>query len=253
MSVCSVFDPMLSCVAGAEGALIDPRPMLEALAADAGRFCAAAISQAAAESVSVTSEILEGAPAASIDDFACARGADLVVLGTHARSGLALGVLGSVTAEVVRSSRLPVVTVRAETVLSETGPIVVAVDDSEASAAAARVALTIAAELGAPIQLIFVDAHGDPPPAALGDLAREAAAAGVVCSTQIRHGAIVESLMAAAAESGASMLAAGTHGRGGLERLWLGSVAEGLIRRSLIPVLVVRCAPAAVPKAKLPS
>ena len=137
----------------------------------------------------MTSEILEGAPAASIDDFACARGADLVVLGTHARSGLALGVLGSVTAEVVRSSRLPVVTVRAETVLSETGPIVVAVDDSEASAAAARVALTIAAELGAPIQLIFVDAHGDPPPAALGDLAREAAAAGVVCSTQIRHGA----------------------------------------------------------------
>jgi nucleotide-binding universal stress UspA family protein len=240
MSVCSVFDPMLSCVAAAGGAMIDLEPLLEALEADAGRYCAAAVAQAAAENVTVTSAVLEGAPAAAIDDFACARGADIVVLGTHARHGLALGILGSVTAAVVRSSRVGVVTVRAETILSETGPIVVAVDDSEASAAAATFALTIARALGTPVHLVHVALGSDAVPAALHTVARDAAAAGVVCSTEIRHGAVVDTLITAAGERGASMLATGTHGRGGLGRLLLGSVAEGLIRGAVLPVLVVR-------------
>ncbi|MBM4361055.1 MAG: universal stress protein [Deltaproteobacteria bacterium] len=65
----------------------------------------------AARSV-VTSELLSGAPYTVISAALEARGYDLVVLGTHGRSGLAHLVLGSVAERVVRHSRVPVLTVR---------------------------------------------------------------------------------------------------------------------------------------------
>lgn len=41
-------------------------------------------------------------------------------------------------------------------------------------------------------------------------------------------------------QQGASLVVMGTHGRGGLEQLFLGSVAEGVMRRVGVPVLLVR-------------
>jgi nucleotide-binding universal stress UspA family protein len=43
-----------------------------------------------------------------------------------------------------------------------------------------------------------------------------------------------------ALEVGADLIVMGTHGRGGLGRMLLGSVAEGVVRRSAVPVLLVR-------------
>lgn len=48
-----------------------------------------------------------------------------------------------------------------------------------------------------------------------------------------------ETLLAAVRSRGADLLVAGTHGRSGLTRLFLGSVAEQLVRRSPAPVLCV--------------
>lgn len=56
--------------------------------------------------------IREGAPRAVILDVAAEVDADLVVMGTHGRSGLAHVVFGSVAEHVVRHSRVPVLTVR---------------------------------------------------------------------------------------------------------------------------------------------
>ncbi len=53
-----------------------------------------------------------GAPAKAILDFAEAAKIDLIVMGTHGRRGLDRVLLGSVTEEVVRLSRVPVMTVR---------------------------------------------------------------------------------------------------------------------------------------------
>lgn len=39
---------------------------------------------------------------------------------------------------------------------------------------------------------------------------------------------------------GAELIVMGTHGRHGLQHLWLGSVAEGVVRSSPVPVLLVR-------------
>ena len=49
-----------------------------------------------------------------------------------------------------------------------------------------------------------------------------------------------DAILEAAAAEGADMIVVGTHGRGGIERLLLGSVSEYVIRHADVPVLVVR-------------
>ena len=62
--------------------------------------------------VVVTTEALVGRPAAIIGLTAAERGADLIVMGTHGRSGVTHFIMGSVAERVVRSAPCPVLTVR---------------------------------------------------------------------------------------------------------------------------------------------
>lgn len=71
---------------------------------------AAARCQAAG--LAVTTQVAEGRPARIIASMATNRGADLIVMGTHGRSGVAHLVLGSVAEHVVRTAPCPVFTVR---------------------------------------------------------------------------------------------------------------------------------------------
>lgn len=61
----------------------------------------------------VNSEILTGPTAKAIVDCAQAQKADLIVMGTHGRHGMAHLLLGSVAERVVRTAPCPVLTVRA--------------------------------------------------------------------------------------------------------------------------------------------
>ena len=63
--------------------------------------------------VHATGLVVEGVPADRIVRAARARRADLLVLGTHGRTGLSRLVLGSVAARVVATARCPVLTVHA--------------------------------------------------------------------------------------------------------------------------------------------
>lgn len=65
-------------------------------------------------------------------------------------------------------------------------------------------------------------------------------AAGCGVEIALEHGEIVEAILRAADRVGAAMIVMGTHGRTGLRRIFEGSVAESVIRRSERPVLVVR-------------
>ncbi|MFN8515911.1 MAG: universal stress protein [Thermomicrobiales bacterium] len=58
--------------------------------------------------------------------------------------------------------------------------------------------------------------------------------------TLLREGAPASDIVAAAQEWQADLIVVGTHGRGGLGRLVLGSVAESVLRDAPCPVLVVR-------------
>ncbi|AUV84006.1 universal stress protein [Salinigranum rubrum] len=60
----------------------------------------------------VTGEVREGSPSEVVLDYAADHDVDLVVMGTHARTGVERYLLGSVTERVLRASPVPVLTVR---------------------------------------------------------------------------------------------------------------------------------------------
>lgn len=75
--------------------------------------------QCRAAGVTATREVAVGRPARVIVETATSRGSDLVVMGTHGRSGFAHLVLGSVAERVVRTAPCPVLTVRDTVRLAE--------------------------------------------------------------------------------------------------------------------------------------
>jgi len=70
------------------------------------------VKKARAAGVKTTSTIVEGVPVDRIVRAARARHADLIVMGTHGRTGFSRFVLGSVASRVVATSPFPVLTVR---------------------------------------------------------------------------------------------------------------------------------------------
>jgi nucleotide-binding universal stress UspA family protein len=55
----------------------------------------------------------------------------------------------------------------------------------------------------------------------------------------VPDGPVAQAILDAAERYGADLIVMGTHGRTGLQRVLLGSVAESVLRRSPVPVLVV--------------
>ncbi|HET7876341.1 MAG TPA: universal stress protein [Methylomirabilota bacterium] len=78
----------------------------------AQRRMAATLRRAQDAGVRAQAALVEGLPADRILRFAQARRADLVVIGTHGRTGLGKLFMGSVAERVLRRARCPVLTVR---------------------------------------------------------------------------------------------------------------------------------------------
>jgi nucleotide-binding universal stress UspA family protein len=70
--------------------------------------------------LSVERRMREGSPAQEIVDYATTEGCDVIAMGTHGRGGINRLLLGSVAERVVRSSPVPVLTVRVGDVVAET-------------------------------------------------------------------------------------------------------------------------------------
>lgn len=71
------------------------------------------VDAAEAAGVEVVTSVETGSAHRTIIDYAETERCDLIVMGTHGRSGIDRYLLGSVTEKVVRSSDVPVLTVRA--------------------------------------------------------------------------------------------------------------------------------------------
>jgi nucleotide-binding universal stress UspA family protein len=80
----------------------------------------------------------------------------------------------------------------------------------------------------------------------LAALAVELRNKGIRVETFVRRGIASDEILAAARETAADLIAMTTHGRSGLGRLLFGSVAEEVLRRSDIPVFLMRCTEADV-------
>lgn len=137
--------------------------------------------------------------------------------------------------------------------------IVVPLDGSEFGERALPVAVALARRSDAVLELVHVrepavPTSGAPVPdprfddeveqlvrsrvASLADaLARDS---GLQVSPVFLNGDVAPAVQAYVAERGADLIVMTSHGRGGLSRAWLGSVADELVRRSTAPLLLVR-------------
>lgn len=135
--------------------------------------------------------------------------------------------------------------------------VVCPVDFSECSSRALAHAAAVAAWYGATLSLVHVWTPtamlrpGDLPVAILvpeervemnqqlAALAAPYQAKGLVVTPMLREGSAVGEILEAIREERGDLLVLGTHGRGGFERLLLGSVTERLLHKSPCPVLTV--------------
>jgi nucleotide-binding universal stress UspA family protein len=186
-------------------------------------------------------------------------GADLVVLGTHGRTSLARLFIGSVAERVVRHAPCSVMTVTpsaAARAMFGNG-ILVATDLSEAAEGAVAVGVELAREFGAPLELVSAVDPTSPMVTAEGSMMtkqeiveltrlglqqRLQQVAGV---EQKRAEVLVDYPVAEvvcdyAGQREPELLVVATHGRRGVKRVLLGSVAERIVRHAPCPVLTVR-------------
>jgi glycine betaine transporter len=86
--------------------------LMENLIADAERRLATLKASAAALGLTAETGVIRGRPAPAIVEHAKNGGFDLIVMGTHGRTGVSHVVMGSVAERVLRKAPCPVLTVR---------------------------------------------------------------------------------------------------------------------------------------------
>jgi nucleotide-binding universal stress UspA family protein len=126
--------------------------------------------------------------------------------------------------------------------------ILLPVDDSPPALAAARVAVDLAAALGARVTAVLVvhqqPAPADPGPPVLRYVARRAGQAGVACTTEVITGEVVGSVLDRAQSLPADIIVLGRSGRHLAGDPYVGSHTRRVLEFSDRPVLVVPTRPA---------
>ena len=85
---------------------------LEAQETEAQRLLQASLERVQRAGLQAESLLVRGTPSQTIVDMAGEQGVDLILMGTHGRTGLARVLLGSVAAHIVRQGPCPVLVVR---------------------------------------------------------------------------------------------------------------------------------------------
>jgi nucleotide-binding universal stress UspA family protein len=218
--------------------------------------------QAKKEGVDCATAILEGQDSFNyISEEAAKTKASMIIMGRRGRTGLKRLAMGSTTARVIGHAPCNVLVVpRAAEVAFKS--IVVATDGSRYSTAAASEAIGIAkrnsskltviavvpAEIATPTDIEFVmtqreliaekEMHAAEQNAkAVKDAAQKE---GVAVQAFVMTGKPADAVVETAKEKAADLIVVGSHGRTGLERLLMGSVAERVIVLAACAVLVVK-------------
>ena len=216
------------------------------------------------ELIPATAEVHFGRAYKTICELALDRKADLIVIGTHGFTGLKHLLLGSTAERVIRHAPCSVLAIRTKEVSNEKTAfvpknILVPTDFSLPGEEALRLAVALAREHGARLQLLYVV----PIHYAVGDydvmdyavlaaeqkeegqkqldkLSKKLKARGISVKTQIRHGRPAVEINEAAAEIEADLIVISTRGNTGWQHALMGSTAEEVVRHSVAPVLIVR-------------
>lgn len=215
--------------------------------------------QAGDRNVSVVIKVLTGEPDDRIVDYAESQGIDLIVMPRRGRSGLDRIFLGSVTKRVVRTASVPVLTFPPVGSHSSKPPyekLLVPVDGSPCAERALEQAIEWTSGAGSALYLLHVvetaslgidvyslieeGALAEAGTTILEDAQEAVEAAGIdTVSHSIEYGSVPKEVLTHIDEQDIDLVVLGTHGRSGIERYLLGSVAEKVVRSAPVPVLTV--------------
>jgi nucleotide-binding universal stress UspA family protein len=235
----------------------------------AAEYLATVQKDAMSEGQRVATRVLDGDAAeavlAAVDDS----GVDLIAISTHGRSGISRWLFGSVATHILERISVPLLVLRPKEGEDpgEPGPavkkILVPLDGSGLAMSILPVVEEFAKTMGASLVLYHSVAPLAPYPgfeavgvAALSETieemqrqakeilaraAKKVKSRGVEATTVVSLGTAVDGVLSAARELNVDLIAIATHGRSGLGRVVLGSVADSVIRRSAdVPCLVIR-------------
>jgi nucleotide-binding universal stress UspA family protein len=219
------------------------------------------------ETVPILTKVLEGEPWRVILEEAKAVPADLLVIGTHGRSGFEHLLLGSVTERVLRRASCPVLAVGRSAPATRKGPlfrrILCATDLTETSPQTLDTALSLASENEAKITLLHVmDAlpgdRGTGSPLGISEIGSLRHELAVEARTQLRK-AVPDSvrifcdvtervetgrpwseIIRVAEQTDAELIVMGAHATGAVGQMLFGSTASHVVRRATCPVLIIQ-------------
>ncbi len=200
-------------------------------------------------------EIRTGRPAVVLADLAKRAGAEVVVLGGKHRERLAR-LAGSTVTNLVRLSTVPVLAT-ADAVPATINRVLAAVDLSDAAAPTIRAAERWAVMLGAHLRIMHAAEPMQAVPGFYQQLDREQfyrtaqqkaeAQIGKLVSGPeeivVRPGRAAAAIATEVKEWGADLVVVGSHGKGWVDRLLIGSTSERLVDLLPAAVLVVPTAP----------
>jgi nucleotide-binding universal stress UspA family protein len=211
----------------------------------------------------VTTVVGEGRPAQAVLDAVVGARDPLVCMATHGHSGVVQALLGSVAEEVLRLAPCPLLLcgpeLRPEVFTALGTHLVVCTDGSEHARAVLPASVDLARVMDLDVTIVEVVAADEqqteraeraaaaPAAAATPDAGPEpmatwlsAAGVGPCRSEQLRGTDVAATIVHHAARLPAAAVALASHGRSGIGRVVIGSVAMSIVRHSPCPVLVVR-------------
>lgn len=209
------------------------------------------------------SKLLTGPAPDMIVDYAETQGYSLIAMSTHGRSGVGRWVFGSVADRVLHATRLPLLLVRPPSggedvpALSPLRRALVPLDGSDLAAEALPYAVELAKRLGLEVHLIRViqyqmgagfglyveDPTGELERFAeeyLTGVQRRVEEQGVSAKGVLLWGYAGSRIVEAAQAEPGTLVVISSHGRSGVGRWVLGSVADKVVRAAGVPVLVIR-------------
>jgi len=243
-----------------------PDPAVDWASLRADRGDTSDLSAAALDAVSVVEATRRDvSPAPAVLRYAEEEEIDLILLGTHGRRGPSRILLGSVAETVVRHADRPVLTVRGADGNEHTAPvgpldrILVPVDFSDYARTAT--AAEWAGLYDARLEVLHVVEEDLPPAfyvggvqsiydvepdldekveARLRDFVSDTVGTADAVGLHVRTGSAPSEIAEFVDSHGIDLVALSTHGRTGLERFFLGSVTEKVVRHVRCPVLTVK-------------
>lgn len=210
---------------------------------------------------SPTSEVLS--TIASVND-------PLVVMTSHGRAGAGRLVLGSVANRIVRDAQCPVLVIRASSDAATASPaferVLVPLDGSKfaedalhrgveaISSSGQALALHLVRVIESPVISMpgpdvaldyglvaeYMDAIKDEAVQYLKTLTESLSARGIAVTSEVLEGSVADAILNSAKRNTSDIIVMSTHGRGGISRLFFGSVAEKVLHSSQLPLLLLR-------------